>query len=152
MKGRSSPLMAVADLEPDQNCSLQPRDAGVRERLRAPQLEALLVDVFDEPTYFAILATAFERLHRRRSAPAVDGVSAELAAASLILTGANFEGFSARSRPRNLLTELSDYSGHSCKQIVGAMASSERLLYSYGCRPWFSIVPCSRPASGSMQR
>ena len=78
-----------------------------------------MVDMFDHPGYFAILATAFRWLHRCPSA--VDGVSAELAAVSLILTGANFEGLSARGRPRSLLIELSDYSGHSYKQIIGRM-------------------------------
>jgi hypothetical protein len=116
-----SSLPAAAASDPHENGLPQPQPghAAVRERLRAPQLEALLVDMFDQPGYFAILATAFRWLHRCPSA--VDGVSAELAAVSLILTGANFEGLSARGRPRSLLTELSDYSGHSCEQIIGRM-------------------------------
>jgi hypothetical protein len=115
----SPPAVAASDPHENRSPQLQRGHAAVRERLRAPQLEALLVDMFDHPGYFAILATAFRWLHRCPSA--VDGVSAELAAVSLILTGANFEGLSARGRPRSLLIELSDYSGHSYKQIIGRM-------------------------------
>jgi len=119
LKARSASVSEVSQPEKKEVSDVRAADRNITQCLRAPDLETVLVDMFEFTGYFAILATSFKWL--KHCSSAVNDMPVDLAAAALVLTGANFEGLTAPSR-RNLLSELSDLCGHSGQQIIGSMA------------------------------